>query len=107
MADYAVSQRSTSQSIVLLILHVDDMTITGGDLTVITSLKWHFQFEFDMKDLGFLCYFLGIEIAYSSHNFLLSQQKYIVDLLDRATMSDPAAFVSSFIFIPMELHPKL
>ena len=91
----------------LLILYVDDMTITGGDPAVITSLKRHFQFEFKMKDLGFLRYFLGIEIAYSSHSLLLSQQKYIADLLDRATMSDPAAFVSSFIFIPMELHPKL
>jgi len=48
-----------------------------------------------MKDLGFLCYFLGIEVVYS-RGYLLSQQKYIDDL-DRATLSDPVASVSALI----------
>jgi hypothetical protein len=37
--------------------------------------------EFDIKDLGKLSYFLGIEIAYSNKGLFLSQRKYTLDLL--------------------------
>ena len=63
---------------------IDGMLITGSDPAAIASLKQHLQFEFEMKDLGFLRYFLRIEVAYSSRGYLLSHQKYIVDFLDRA-----------------------
>ena len=39
-----------------------------------------------MEDLSFLHYFLCIEVAYSSRGYLLSQQKYIADLLECATL---------------------
>jgi len=61
-----------------------------------------------MEDLSFLRYFLVIEVAYSSRDYLLSQQKYIADLLDCATLSDPAvAATSSSVFTHMKLHLKL
>ena len=37
--------------------------------------------EFEIKELGRLKYFLGIEVAHSKHGIFISQQKYIVDLL--------------------------
>jgi phage terminase small subunit len=37
--------------------------------------------NFDIKDLGFLKYFLGIEIVRSPKRFFISQRKYILDLL--------------------------
>jgi len=107
MADYAMFRPSTPHGIVLLILYVDDMVIIGSDPVAIASLKQHFQSEFEMKYLGFLRYFLGFEIAYSSHAYLLSQQKYIVDLLEHATLSDSATPTSYHVFTPMELHLKL
>ena len=61
-----------------------------------------------MKDLGFLRYFLVIEVAYSSRCNLPFQQKYIADLLDRATLSNPSVVAtSSSVFTSMELHLKL
>src|SRR3954463_9524922 len=58
--------RTTKSGIVILILYVDDMVITGSNSAAISFLKQHLQTEFEMKDLGFLRYFLGIEVAYSS-----------------------------------------
>ena len=75
MADYAIFQCSTPHAIVLLILYVDDMVITESDPVTIASLKRHLQSEFEMKDLGFFRYFLGIEVAYSYCGY---QQKCIV-----------------------------
>src|SRR5438270_8863247 len=60
-----------------------------------------------MKDLGWLRYFLGIEVAYSSRGYLLSQQKYISDILARATLQDPSLTSTSSCTPPMELHLKL
>ena len=37
--------------------------------------------QFEMKDLGELKYFLGIEVAYSRQGIFISQRKYILDFL--------------------------
>ena len=37
--------------------------------------------EFDIKNLGRMKYFLGIEVAYYLNGIILSQQNYILDLL--------------------------
>lgn len=49
---------STKHSYLLLLFYVDDI-ITGNDLKIFLSP------QFDMQDLGPLCYFSGIEVAYS------------------------------------------
>ncbi|RVW42190.1 Retrovirus-related Pol polyprotein from transposon RE1 [Vitis vinifera] len=43
--------------------------------------------EFEMKDLGHLKYFLGIEVSRSSEGIFLSQRKYALDLLQEIGMS--------------------
>jgi hypothetical protein len=72
----------------LLILYVDDMIITGDDPEYIAFVKSHLSDQFLMSDLGPLRYFLGIEISSTNEEFFLSQEKYIQDLLDRASLTD-------------------
>ena len=45
----------------MLVLYVDDMLITGED-HLISKCKQELTVEFDMKDLGILHYFLGLEV---------------------------------------------
>ena len=66
--------------ITTLIVHVDDMIITGDDQEEILRLQEQLAAEFEMRNLGELKYFLGIEVIRSKQGIFLSQQKYILDL---------------------------
>lgn len=46
------------------------------------------QADFAMKDLGPLGYFLGIQATQNSNGLHLRQTKYILDLLNRAHMTE-------------------
>jgi hypothetical protein len=60
--------------------------VTGDDVEEIKSLKERLGRAFEVKDLGPLRYFLGIEIARSSKGIVLSQRKYVLDLLAETGM---------------------
>jgi len=52
----------------------------------IDSLKKYLQKQFQTKNIGFLKYFLGIEVVRSKKSIILSQKKYVLDLLWEARM---------------------
>ncbi|KAL0541828.1 hypothetical protein IC582_021892 [Cucumis melo] len=86
--DTALFTRHTPQGIVLLLLYVDDMIITGNDPQAISDLQHYLGQHFEMKDLGSLNYFLGLEVFRRSDGYLLSQAKYASDLLARSGITD-------------------
>ena len=86
--DYGLFIRQRETSITLLILYVDDMIITGDDITGISELKKSLSQHFEMKDLGRLSYFLGLEVLSDSDGYYLSQAKYASDILTRAGLTD-------------------
>ncbi|RVX02008.1 Retrovirus-related Pol polyprotein from transposon RE1 [Vitis vinifera] len=49
--------------ITALIVYVDDMVVTGNDPEERKALQNYLSREFEMKDLGHLKYFLGIEVS--------------------------------------------
>ncbi|KAL5542845.1 hypothetical protein UlMin_010555 [Ulmus minor] len=51
------------------------------------TLQTHLSREFEMKDLGPLKYFLGIEVSRSKEGIIISQRKYALDLLQETGMS--------------------
>ncbi|WKA05326.1 hypothetical protein VitviT2T_023300 [Vitis vinifera] len=73
--------------ITALIVYVDDMVVTGNDPKERKALQNYLSKEFEMKDLGHLKYFLGIEVSRSSEGIFLSQRKYALDLLQETGMS--------------------
>eukprot|EP01018_Ginkgo_biloba_P023889 Gb_35456 [translate_table: standard] len=51
-----------SMFVTFVVLYVDDLLITGNDVSMILDLKKDLQMNFEMTDLGLLHYFLGIEV---------------------------------------------
>ena len=100
--DFALFLRRTDKGIILLLLYVDDMIITGDDLSGIQELKDFLLQQFEMKDLGHLTYFLGFEITHSTNGLYITQAKYASDLLSRAGLTD-----SKTIDTPVELNAHL
>ena len=66
----------------LLFFYIDDIIVIG-DMVEREHLKRQLKQEFEIKDLGKLKYFLGIEVAYSKQGIFISQQKYVLDLLKK------------------------
>ena len=75
-------KRTPCELITILIVYVDDIIITGNNLEEIKELEKHLDKNFKVKQLGPLKYFLGIEFAQSSEGILMTQQKYILELLE-------------------------
>ncbi|CAL5358524.1 unnamed protein product [Camellia sinensis] len=69
-----------------LIVYVDDIVLTGDDVEEVPRLKEYLANEFEIKDLGKLKYFLGIEVARSKDGIFICQRKYVLDLLKETGM---------------------
>lgn len=65
--------------LVFLLLCVDDIIITCNNSTFTASLIHQLSSEFDLKDLGRLHYFLGLQIDYTSTSLFVHQTKYASD----------------------------
>ena len=72
---------------VTLLLYVDDMFVTGMD-GLIADTKRNIATEFEMKDLGIMHYFLGMEVWQNTDGIFLGQGKYVVEILKRFRMMD-------------------
>ena len=64
-----------------LLLYVDDMFGTGEGKLILDS-KRKLITEFEMKDLGPMHYFLGLEVWQKLDKNILSQGKYVVEIFD-------------------------
>src|SRR4051812_37569371 len=84
--DHTVFYKHSNQRITILAVYVDDIIITGDDEAEIGRLKMCLSKAFEVKDLGQLKYFLGIEVARSARGIVLMQRKSVLDLLDETGM---------------------
>src|SRR5713226_9154733 len=86
---------------VMLLLYVDDMFVTGMD-GLIADTKRKLTAKFEMKDLGMMHYFIGMEVWQSADGIFLGQGKYVVEILKRFGMMECKAMAT-----PMALILKL
>ena len=85
----------------ILFLCVDDLFLTGKEKFILDS-KRKLTTEFEMKDLGMIHYFLGIEMWKKLSEIMLSQRKYVVEILKRFEMMDCKSMST-----PMMMNLKL
>ena len=76
--DHSVFCRNSQAGIILFVVYVDDIIITGNDMTSISSLKSFLHGQFHTKGLDMLKYFLGVEVMRSKRGIFLSQRKYVL-----------------------------
>jgi hypothetical protein len=85
----------------LLILHVDNLFLIG-DENLIVGCKRELASELEMKDIGLMHYFLGLEVWQRSDEIFLSQGKYTVEILKKFGMMDCKSMTT-----PMTINLKL
>ena len=73
-----------------------------NDMQGIQDLKHFLGRQFEMKDLGPLNYFLGLEVSSSTDGYYLTQAKYTSDPISRASITD-----SKMIDTPIEYNCRL
>ena len=61
----------------ILLLYVDDLFLIGKN-ELITYAKRRLAIEFEMKELGMMHYFLGMEVWQNADGIYLGQGKYVV-----------------------------
>eukprot|EP00253_Pinus_taeda_P027972 PITA_27972 len=71
--------------LLIIVLYVDDLILTGDELLIL-SCKGDLAKEFEMKDLGLLHYFLGLEIWQCNGGLFVSQGKYAREILEKFNM---------------------
>ena len=65
-------KHSIKGELTALLVYVDDIIVVGNDEAEKESLRKHLAREFEIKKLGELKYFLGIEVAYSKRGIFIS-----------------------------------
>nr|GEW31483.1 hypothetical protein [Tanacetum cinerariifolium] len=79
---------SRGHTLLYIMVYVDDIIVIGTNKGTIDNINCQLGSAFALKDLGPLNYFLGIEIVPYVSNILLSQKKYILELLQWAGLSN-------------------
>jgi hypothetical protein len=64
---------------VILLLYVDDLFLTGEE-KLIVECKKRLSVEFEMKDLGLMHYFLGLEVWKSPERIFLKHSRNLKEI---------------------------
>ena len=78
---------------VMLLLYVDDLFLTGENELIKDSWRRLYT-EFEMKDIGMMHYFLGMEVWQNADGIFLGQGKYAMDILNKFVILDHKAIAT-------------
>jgi hypothetical protein len=101
VADASLFILSHKSVTVYLLLYVDDIIITGNNSSAVSNIISQLSTAFELKDLGPLRYFLGLQIDYKKGGFFVHQRKYLTDLLHKFTMTDCKAASTPIATTPL------
>jgi hypothetical protein len=71
----------------ILVLYIHDLFLTSVE-EIIAECKANLAIEFEMKNIGLMHYFLGLEVCQISREIFLCPRNYAVETLRRFRMED-------------------
>ncbi|KAK2984749.1 hypothetical protein RJ640_004574 [Escallonia rubra] len=91
--------------VLYLLVFMDDIILIGNNQTALSNVIAVLSHYFSLKDLGYLNYFLGVKVVCRNNGLLLSQSKYIADLLKKYNMHEGKGVTSLMcLTTPLNLH---
>lgn len=101
-ADTSLFILHNSSHVIYMLVYVDDLIVTGSNPEFVQRFVDSLAQRFSIKDLGQLSYFLGVEVTPNSQGILLSQRRYILDLLAKTNM-----LAARPVITPLPTSPSL
>jgi hypothetical protein len=110
-SDPNVYTKKVGSHLISLFLYVDDLIVTGSVSKLLNHVKTNLKRKFQMTDLGFFHYFLGLQVLQTNEGIFLSQSKHACDLLHHFHMDDckstPSPFQSRVNLTATYTSPKV
>uniref|UniRef100_A0A803Q579 peroxidase n=1 Tax=Cannabis sativa TaxID=3483 RepID=A0A803Q579_CANSA len=100
--DHSLFIKNFHGNFIFLLVYVDDVILASNNLVELEALKARLHTRFQLKDLGNLRYFLGLEVARSEKGIIVSQRPYALQLLE-----DLGYLSSKPVSTPIEANLKL
>ena len=74
--------------LLIIVVYVDDIIFGSNEKSMSQKFSYVMQQEFEMTLLGELTYFLGLHVKQEKYEILLSQEKYLKNILKKYGMED-------------------
>ena len=84
--DLSLFAYSTDNALLYFLVYVDDLITAGSDPSHVDTIIRQFDSKFSTEDLRVLSFFYGVKVLVTPTGLLLSQQKYVIDLLCKHNM---------------------
>lgn len=86
-SDFSLFFKKSATGLLLVLIYVDDTLVTKDDVTDVISIIELIKDRYKLKHIWHVEYLLGVEVVAKKSGFVLSQHKYLSDLLEKTGMS--------------------
>lgn len=87
IADSSLFVQKFGSKLTIIVVYIDDIIITGNDSYHCNAIITHLGLLLHLKDLGYLHYFLGLEVKRNPTVLFLCQTKYAIKLLYKTNLA--------------------
>ena len=88
LTDTCVYTKHVDQSMCVVLVWVDDILVAANTDLMLNNVKDAFKVRFQMKHLGEISHFLGIDFTHEDNTITMSQSDYLTRLLGKHGMGN-------------------